>query len=214
MALALTPNLIWMIWTTVFESCCTEYGNKWQHVPASWLFCSISPHLGWDCVWDGLCGRTTAKILGQSQQETAGKMTEGLSHFQKKHESTFLDNKKIEIGYPNRVADLSNILHTQLLLHRMVYPLLWLCFDVYVQNTDILYVSWLISKFTSTFSFGSDWGAGTSTGQLAVKKVAYYSQERRGKRDFSQNFQKQEKKALKLQNKTFCTRMCEREKKK
>lgn len=95
MALALTPNLIWMIWTTVFESCCTEYGNKWQHVPASWLFCSISPHLGWDCVWDGLCGRTTAKIPGQRQQETAGKMTQGLSHFQKKHESTFLDNKKI-----------------------------------------------------------------------------------------------------------------------
>lgn len=61
-------------------------------------------------------------------------MTQGLSHFQKKHESTFLDNKKIEIGYPNRVADLSNILHTQLLLHRMVYPLLWLCFDVYVQK--------------------------------------------------------------------------------
>lgn len=94
MALALTPNLIWMIQTTVFESCCTEYGNKWQHVPASWLFCSVSPHLGWDCVWDGLCGRTTAKILGQRQQETAGKMTQELSHFQKKHESTFLDNKK------------------------------------------------------------------------------------------------------------------------
>jgi len=58
----------------------------------------------------------------------------------------------------------------------MVFPLLWLCFDVYVQNTDILNVSWLIAKFTSTFSFGSDWGAGTLTGQLAVKKVAYWRQ--------------------------------------
>lgn len=141
-------------------------------------------------------------------------MIQEFSYFQKKHKSTFLDNKKLQMGYPNRVADLSAILHTQLLLHRTVYPLLWLYFYLSIQNMYILYVSWLISKFTSTFSFGSDWGAGTLTGQPAVRKVAYYSQEGRVKRDLSQNFQKQEKKALKLQNKTFCTRTWEREREK